>query len=218
MGSTSYTWSNGLGYFLVHLLFCKFQIFLFCIFSFSHFLKFTLQEKGCIVRNNSTPESHSSTWNYYMQYQNEGTDNLNAATKDFYWDVVAFPDKEYAITVSSLMQGDFGIVRWDFEDKSEARRKCWVQMSPPSGLVSTAEGHTIIHGYDMAVIHYHTLIAVSVYKLASARVYIIDATDMKSKFTPVFLSLVGKGTGRVDSFSDNFSVARLLTCIIDVTS
>ena len=43
----------------------------------------------------------------------------------------------------------------------------------------------------------------------------VDATDMRIKLRPVFPSLVGRGTGRTDTFSDVFQEFKLLTCIVN---
>ena len=113
--------------------------------------------------------------------------------------MVAFPDKEYVVTISSLLANDFGLVRWDFERPENAR--CWFKSDL---ILEAAEQHTSITGYDLAIVWYDVLVTVSIYRLNSARVFLVDATDMRIKLRPVFPSLVSRGTGRTDTFTDVF--------------
>jgi hypothetical protein len=124
-----------------------------------------------------------------------------------YWDIVGFQNKEYAVSVSSMLKDDFGVARWDLESN-----KCW--FSSPFKL-DDSEGHTVISGYDLALIWYDVYVAVSIYKMGSAKVYIVDGTNLEQKISPTFVSLAGKGTGRVDTFSDAFQEFKMVTCIID---
>ena len=57
---------------------------------------------------------------FYSKFENQGTDHQNLAFRDLQWDVVGFPDKEYFVTISSLLANDFGLVRWDMENT-----RCW---------------------------------------------------------------------------------------------
>jgi hypothetical protein len=108
-----------------------------------------------------------------------------------------------------LLKDDFGVVRWDFESQQSA--KCWFGSSLK---LPDSEGHNVIHGYDLALVWYEVYVAVSVYKLNSAKVFIVDATDMQVKHSPGFVSLAGKGPGRIDTFSENFQQFKMVTCIV----
>ena len=123
--------------------------------------------------------------------------------------MVAFYSKEYVVTVSSLLQNDFGVARWDFE--TQISIKCWFSSNLKLAL---GENHTVADGYDLSIIWYEVYVVVSVFKLNSAKIFIIDASDMLVKLSPGFLSLAGRGAGRIDTFSETFQEFKMLTCVV----
>lgn len=126
-----------------------------------------------------------------------------------YYDVVAFHNKEYVVGISSLLKNDFGLIRWDFESKAAAR--CWYA----SDLVlNDSENYSVVHGYDLHIVWYDIYVAVSVYRLNSGKVFLVDASTMRVKYSPGFVSLAGKGTGRVDTFTENFQEFKIVTCVV----
>lgn len=164
------------------------------------------QQGGCI----GLAELSGANPRYYSKYENQGTDHQNLSFRDTQWDVVAFPDKEYVVTISSLLANDFGLVRWDFERPENAR--CWFKSDL---ILDAAEQHTSITGYDLAIIWYDVLVTVSIYRLNSAKVFCVDATDMRIKLRPVFSTLVSRGTGRTDTFTDLFQEFKMVSCIVN---
>lgn len=112
-----------------------------------------------------------------------------------------------------MVAGHFGLTRWSLALR-ESKSNCWVQpkTTPPA---ITLNGHTTPAGYDLSAINFDHVIMLSVYQHSEAKLHLIDATTMIPQTSRPFPSLVGKGTGRVDSYTDNFYKYRATTCVIN---
>jgi hypothetical protein len=113
------------------------------------------------------------------------------------------------VGISSLLKDDFGVIRWDFESTQAA--KCWFGSNLK---LDSSENYSVVSGYDLHIVWYDIYVAVSVYRLNSAKVFLVDATNMEVKYSPGFVTLAGKGPGRIDTFTESFQEFKMITCIV----